>query len=51
MNDLLNVHGLEKRFGDRLLFRIDAMTLEKAKHYILTGGNGTGKSTLLKLLT
>ncbi|MGV3740788.1 MAG: energy-coupling factor ABC transporter ATP-binding protein [Burkholderiaceae bacterium] len=50
MNGLLRVQGLEKRFGERLLFSIESLDLEPATTYLLTGSNGTGKSTLLKIL-
>lgn len=50
MTELLRLHGLEKRFGDRILFKIDALVLEQAQAHVLTGPNGTGKSTLLKIL-
>lgn len=50
MSDLLVVRGLEKRYRDRLLFKIDALALQQAKTYMLTGDNGSGKSTLLKIL-
>ncbi|MDQ9169162.1 energy-coupling factor ABC transporter ATP-binding protein [Oxalobacteraceae bacterium R-40] len=50
MSSLLNLHSLEKRFGDRVLFRIETLTLDRGKAYVLTGSNGSGKSTLLKIL-
>jgi tungstate transport system ATP-binding protein len=50
MSDLLVVHGLEKRFRDRVLFKIEVLTLQQARTYLLTGDNGSGKSTLLKML-
>jgi tungstate transport system ATP-binding protein len=50
MRPLLTVHGLEKRYGTRLLFDIDVLTLDAASAYVLTGANGVGKSTLLRVL-
>lgn len=50
MNELLRVSGLEKRFRDRLLFSIETLALKPGVAYVLTGSNGTGKSTLLKIL-
>jgi len=47
---LLTVQGLRKRHGERLLFDIDTLTLEAASAYVLTGANGVGKSTLLRIL-
>ena len=50
MSALLTLHGLKKRHGERLLFDIDELTLEAASAYVLTGVNGVGKSTLLRVL-
>jgi tungstate transport system ATP-binding protein len=50
MNAVLTVQGLRKRYGERLLFDIDTLTLEAASAYVLTGANGVGKSTLLRIL-
>ena len=50
MNAVLTVRGLRKRYGERLLFDIDTLTLEAASAYVLTGANGVGKSTLLRIL-
>lgn len=49
-NVLLSVRGLRKRHGERLLFDIDALSLDAASAYVLTGANGVGKSTLLRIL-
>jgi tungstate transport system ATP-binding protein len=50
MSALLTVRGLCKRYGERKLFDIDALTLEESSAYVLTGVNGAGKSTLLRIL-
>ena len=50
MSALLTVRGLRKRHGERLLFDIDELTLDAASAYVLTGANGVGKSTLLRIL-
>ena len=50
MSTLLQVSNLEKRLGDRLLFRFDRLAIEKGRAYILSGPNGSGKSTLLRIL-
>jgi tungstate transport system ATP-binding protein len=42
---------LQKRFGDRLLYNIASLKIEAGKAYALTGANGTGKSTLLRILS
>jgi tungstate transport system ATP-binding protein len=47
---LLTVRGLKKRYGERVLFDIDTLTLDAASAYVLTGVNGAGKSTLLRVL-
>ena len=49
-NALLTVHGLRKAYGERLLFDIGRLEIEKGSAYVLTGANGTGKSTLLRML-
>lgn len=50
MTTLLTVRGLVKRHGERLLFDIDELNLDTASAYVLTGANGVGKSTLLRIL-
>lgn len=50
MTPLLFVGGLKKRFGARQLFEIDRLVLREGAAYVLTGLNGTGKSTLLRIL-
>lgn len=48
--NLLEVDGLRKTYGDRLLFEIERLTLERGKSYVVTGSNGVGKTTLLRIL-
>lgn len=50
MSALLTVHALRKAYGERLLFDIGRLEIEKGSAYVLTGANGTGKSTLLRML-
>ena len=50
MKSLLTVHGLRKAYGERLLFGIERLDIEQGAAYVLTGANGTGKSTLLRML-
>lgn len=50
MTALLTVHGLRKAYGERLLFDVARLEIEKGGAYVLTGANGTGKSTLLRML-
>lgn len=47
---LLEVQGLRKAFGERLLFDIPQLSLERGKSYVVTGSNGVGKTTLLRIL-
>jgi tungstate transport system ATP-binding protein len=51
MIPLLSIHGLQKRFNERPLFDIDLLAIHQASAYVLTGANGTGKSTLLRILS
>ena len=50
MSVLFAVENLIKRFGSRELFNIPKLELERGANYVLTGDNGTGKTTLLKAL-
>jgi tungstate transport system ATP-binding protein len=50
MSELLAVSHLRKRHGERVLFDIDALRIDAASAYVLTGVNGAGKSTLLRVL-
>lgn len=50
MTELLTLTGLRKKFGDRTLFEIDRLVFRESSAYVLTGMNGTGKSTLLRIL-
>lgn len=48
---LLTVEGLNHTFGDRVLFKDVAFRLLAGEHVGLVGANGTGKSTLMNILT
>lgn len=50
MTPMLDVIGLKKAWGERRLFDIERLVLRQAAAYVLTGSNGTGKSTLLRIL-
>jgi tungstate transport system ATP-binding protein len=50
MTPLLTISKLKKVFAARLLFDIDEFVIQQACAYVLTGLNGTGKSTLLRIL-
>ena len=49
-NDVLSVSGLSKSFGDNLLFSGVDMEIKRGEHVAIIGDNGTGKTTLLKIL-
>lgn len=48
--DVLEVQGLSKAFGDNLLFSDLNFSLKRGEHVAIMGGNGTGKTTLLKII-
>lgn len=50
MTDLLSIFCLKKAFDTRTLFDIDRLVIRQSAAYVLTGMNGTGKSTLLRIL-
>ena len=47
---MLQLSGAGKRFGTKLLFEEVNWLVTPEEHTGLVGGNGTGKSTLLKVL-
>jgi tungstate transport system ATP-binding protein len=47
---LLSIQSLRKHFGERLIFEVDSLFLERGRSYLLTGSNGAGKTTLLRVL-
>lgn len=49
-NDVLQVFGLSKRYGEKVLFNnVDFLIKNKDRAFLL-GDNGTGKSTMMKIL-
>ncbi|MBQ9438023.1 MAG: ABC-F family ATP-binding cassette domain-containing protein, partial [Lachnospiraceae bacterium] len=50
-NDVLSVKGLSKSFGASPLFSDLSLDVFKGEHVCIIGENGTGKTTLLKILT
>ncbi len=49
-NDVLTVENLSKSFGSQLLFRDVNFEIKRGEHVAVIGDNGTGKTTLLKIL-
>jgi len=48
--DVLSLKGIQKSFDGRILFGDVNMLLEKGDRVALMGNNGTGKTTLLKII-
>lgn len=49
-NDVLTVEGLAKSFGTQKLFENVNFEIKRGEHVAIIGDNGTGKTTLLKIL-
>ena len=48
--DVLMVEGLAKTYGENKLFENIDIDIKRGEHVALIGGNGTGKTTMLKLI-
>ena len=48
--DVLHVEDLSKSFDDRLLFSGVSFDIRRGEHVALIGDNGTGKTTILRIL-
>ena len=46
----LDMRGLRKCYGDRVVLDVDGLSLQAGRSYALVGPNGSGKSTFLKVL-
>ena len=49
-NDVLYIEGLSKSFGDHTLFTNIGMDIKRGERVALIGNNGTGKTTILKII-
>lgn len=49
-NDVLHIEGLTKSFGNEALFRDLGMDIKRGEHVAIIGDNGTGKTTILKII-
>ncbi len=48
--EVLNVEGLSKSFGSQRLFSNLNFSIRRGEHVALIGSNGTGKTTILKMI-
>ncbi len=49
-NDVLYIEGLSKSFGQHTLFTNIGMDIKRGERVALIGNNGTGKTTILKII-
>ncbi len=49
-NDVLHIEGLCKRFGDHRLFENINIDIKRGEKVAIIGNNGTGKTTILKII-
>ncbi len=48
--DVLHIEGLSKAFGKQTLFSDISMDIKRGEHVAIIGDNGTGKTTILKII-
>ncbi|MDE7203897.1 MAG: ABC-F family ATP-binding cassette domain-containing protein [Lachnospiraceae bacterium] len=49
-NDVMQIEGLSKRFDSHQLFENVSFEIKRGEHVAVIGDNGTGKTTLLKII-
>lgn len=49
-NDVMQIEGLSKRFSSNQLFENVSFEIKRGEHVAIIGDNGTGKTTLLKII-
>ena len=49
-NDVLTIENLSKQFDEQILFSDISLEIKRGEHVAIIGDNGTGKTTLLKIL-
>jgi len=49
--DVAVLNGLDKSFGERVIYRDFGMTIRRGERWCVMGRNGAGKSTLLKMVS
>ncbi|MFI4923228.1 MAG: ATP-binding cassette domain-containing protein [Burkholderiales bacterium] len=47
---LLQIEGLRKNYGARRILDIERLVLHAGESYVVTGDNGVGKTTLLRII-
>ena len=45
----MRLEGIVKRYGDKTVLTIDALSFESGRIYAIIGANGCGKSTLVRI--
>ena len=48
---MISLAGLTMHYGSKMLFEDSSLSFNPGKRYGLVGANGTGKTTLLRLIT
>lgn len=47
----INLENIGKKFGREWIFKSISLSLDSTQNYVVLGGNGSGKSTFLKILS